>query len=119
MDNEIMRGRLQKASNQIGVENKERLKKTSKDRLRKVIETKLRNTMIGEIAKVEHFLGKDWGHGLEEKDCSDDQLDKYEVWQQCRDEMLNLGNSQIRAALAELDLYEVEWKGYQTNFRKV
>ena len=89
----------------------------AKERLRKIVETKLRTTMIGEIAKVEQFLGKIWGYGLNEEQCTNSQLDWYEVWQQCRNEMLNIGNSQIRALLSELDLYNVEWKGYQTNFR--
>lgn len=109
---------INRASNQINKVNLESRRDNvkAKERLREVFARKLKTTMIGEIAKVEHFLGHLWGHGLDEKDCTDDQLDLYEIWQQCRDEMLNLGNSQLRAASSELDLYNVEWKGHVTNF---
>ncbi len=114
-----MRERLRKVAEYNGTAyNKDDFNKmkSAKEVLRKNIEKKIRTTMIGALSKMESFFGKDWGHGLVEEECSDDQLDKYDLWQQCRDEILNLGNSQIRAATSELDLYDIRQK---ITFKKV
>ena len=108
MENDIY-NKLQDVSRQ-SYPTRDKLRKQSKDRVRKMVETRLRTTMIGAISKVEAFLGDKWGHGLKEEQCNPDQLDFYDVWEQCRDEILNVGNKQIRAALADLDSYDVECK---------
>ena len=116
MNDEVMRERLQKTFRESRVRDSDNKKKNSKEKLRLNLEKKIRTTMIGLIDKIEKYFGEDWGHGLKEEECSDNQLDKYEIWQQCRQEMLDLGNKQIRASSSELDLYDVEFKGYQYHF---
>lgn len=122
MNDDVMKDRLHRASAIINddaarqKQYKSRLHKESKEKLRKTIETKLRTTMIGAIDKMEKFMGESWGHGLQEHECTDAQLNKYDVWQQCRDEILNLGNKQIRSVLAELDLYDVAFKRREIRF---
>lgn len=115
---DVMRQRLRNTVEQRDNINKSKLLKDSKQQLRKIIETKMKTTMIGALAKFEAFFGKQWGHGLDEKDCDEKQLAWYNVWQQCRDEILNNGNAQLRGILAELDLYSIKWEGYKAEFSK-
>lgn len=116
MADEVMRRRLVKMGEQNRQNDREFKKKSSKEKLRVAAQKKIDTTMIGAINKMEIFMGKQWGHGLEEDECTDAQLDWYEVWQQCRQEILDLGNKQKRSLISELDLYDVEFKGYQYNF---
>lgn len=113
---EIMRERLRKVSKERESTSAERKKRMSKDRLKQNVKKKLQTTFIGAISKVEAFLGDVWGHGLEEKECTDAQLDFYDIWQQCRDEILNLGNAQIRAIDKEFEFYDMEYKGTEVKF---
>ena len=81
----------------------------SRDQLKKHITTKLRTTMIGSVAAVEEALGWLWNHGRPRTDI---EAHHWDLWQDLRTRLLNLGNSQIRAALQELDQYEVSWNRY-------
>lgn len=94
--------------------SKERFKEGSKERLQKVISQKMKTTMIGAIAAIEQYFGEIWGIGLDEKDCTNEQLDWEDDWRKCREKILNNGNDQLRALLKELDLYEAEYKGKKT-----
>ncbi len=116
--NEIMKERLKKLNQEVYYNSKDKLKKESKEKLSKEVQKKLTTIMIGALDKYETFMGHKWGHGLNEDDCSDEQLDTYDIWQQCRHEIMDLGNKQIRAILSELDLYEIEWKGYKRLYKK-
>lgn len=112
-----MRKQLENTVQQRDVGSKASRLNKSKDELRRMVNKKIDTTMIGGIAKIEAFFGYLWGHELDEKDCTDAQNDFYEIWQQCRDEILNNGNAQKRAINHELDLFEVNWTGYKTNFQ--
>lgn len=112
-----LHSKLRRANQQNSTCEKEKLKNSSKKKLQKIIETKMKTLMIGAIAKIEGFFGeKVWGFDLPESECSNEQLDMELIWEQLRDEILNLGNKQIRAAMSELDLYDVVWTGYKYNF---
>lgn len=109
--------KLQRAHNQSSNLDYQKLQNSSKERLRRIIETKMKTLMIGAIAKIEGFFGeKVWGFRLPESECTNEQLDNELIWEQLRDEILNLGNKQIRATMSELDLYDIVWSGYQYKF---
>ena len=112
-----IRQRLTTAVKQRDNYYKESRGKSSKEELRRLLNKYIDTTMIGAIAKMEAYFGKDWGHGLKEEECTNEQLDLYDVWQQCRDEILNNGNAQKRAMNHELDLFDVQWSGYKKNFK--
>lgn len=115
--NDDLHNKLSRAASQSIRYTDEKLKDSSKKKLRKVMETKMKTLMIGAIAKIESFFGeKVWGFNLSEDECSNEQLDNELIWEQLRDEILNLGNKQIRAAMSELDLYDVVWTGYKYQF---
>ena len=115
----VMRERLSKVVENRKTTDTERKKRNGKEKLRKDIQSKMKTLMIGTISRFEKFFGELWGHEMKEEQCSPEQLQEYETWQQCRDEILNNGNKLIRQMSSELDLYDVESKGYQAHFIKV
>jgi hypothetical protein len=87
---------------------------TSKTRLLGITKTKLKTSFVGALAKFETYFGSLWGHGKPRTECTETQLHNREVWDQCRTEVLNNGNSQIRAMESELDQYTISWDRCQT-----
>lgn len=84
-------------------------------RLRKIVIKKMTTAFIGAMAKFETHIGTElWGHGLPAHKCTPDQLAWREVWQNCRNEILNHGNHQARSVEAELEQYTISWDRYQT-----
>lgn len=116
MDN-VMRDRLQKVANQRKVCNKAGADRASISRLQNLISQFCKTIFIGNIAKFEAYFGKVWGHGLKEDECMDNQLDMCEVWEQCRDEILNASNTQLRLLIKNLEMFDVNYKGIKTEFR--
>lgn len=112
----IMRKRFRKVLDDRNQNDKTRKNEISKDRLKTIIKKHITTVMIGAVAKMENFFGDLWGHGLEEENCSDDQLDKYEVWEQCRDEILTHGNKILNIVMSELNNFEVIYKGHSYVF---
>lgn len=109
---EIMRNRLKRVvkerENSCNLSNK----RSGKLKIKELIESFIKTIMIGELSKFESFFGELWGHGLREEDCNEKQKDFYEIWQQCRHEILNFGNKQSRDLLNKIEsYYEVVYKG--------
>lgn len=92
----------------------ERYDRASADRLRRIVRRKLTTSFIGPLSKFEQYFGHLWGHGLDSSDCTPEQNALKPVWEACRNDVLNNGNGQIRAAEAELDQYTVHWNRYRT-----
>ena len=64
------------------------------------IEKRFQTTTIGSLARIENYLGFTWGHN---KDMiSIEQSDNRQVWQDLREDILDHGNYQMRAALTDL-----------------
>jgi hypothetical protein len=62
----------------------------------KNIETRLKTTMIGSLAKFEEYFGHLW------EDNNSKRLEYERLWDDTRNAILNNGNNQIRLALDEL-----------------
>lgn len=88
----------------------ENYRQQSRKRLQKAMETKINTTMIGAISAVEQKLGFLWGQGKPTADLNDSELAMLALKDELRTEILNNGNNQKRAAVAEISQYEIEWK---------
>lgn len=89
----------------------------SKATLKRHIETKFRTTMIGSLSRFEKIFGEEvWGYGLDEDLLTDTQKENQEKWQLARTEILNNGNNQMRAALAEVDNNTIRYNKMEYTF---
>jgi hypothetical protein len=113
MDNYAHLKKLYDNARQI---NKERFDLHSKNRLIQNIEKKIRTTIIGTLARCEDQFGYLWGHGLEYNNLTTDQKRFRLIWEDLRTDILNHGNSQLRAAIEELSQYTITWNQYRTDF---
>ena len=90
------------SENRIAYDSRERLKRTSAK--------KFRTTFIFSISEFETTFGLEvWGHGLPEEELTATQKANRDRWQQVRTNILNNGNTQLRAMEAEIDLHEVKF----------
>jgi predicted esterase YcpF (UPF0227 family) len=81
----------------------------SKARLKKILEGKMRTIMIGAIASIEEAFYS-W---LKLKGTRTlDEQDFFEAFQDCRSQILDKGNTQIRNLEEEISQYIVDWKRY-------
>lgn len=88
----------------------QRYQSASRDRLWRILKKKVTTSFIGAIARVETLIGKDlWGHGKPLSECTPNQKEWREIWEQCRNEILNNGNNQLRAIENEVGEYVVSW----------
>lgn len=122
MENENLYNRLRRRlDNRRREEEKhsqEHYQAQSRQRLSKIIHRKIRTAFIGALARVESYIGEElWGHGLPEKDCTPEQKLWREVWEQCRTDILDNGNNQLRAADAEISQYDVKWNRHHLGLR--
>lgn len=56
----------------------------------------IRTTMIGSIARIEKVFGQFWGFGKEPEERTEKQDRVYSLFKELREEILDLGNEQIR-----------------------
>jgi hypothetical protein len=97
----------------------ERHLEISRARLLRIVTKKLRTTMVGAMSAVEKRLGVLWGQGKPAEELSESELAWREVWYLLREEILDLGNGQLRAIEKEMPQYQVDWKRYRSEFRLV
>lgn len=62
----------------------------------KKVEGLIRTTMIGAISKIEEKFGQFWGFGKPEEERTDRQKKVHDLFMELREEILDLGNEQIR-----------------------
>ncbi len=97
-------------------ENIQHQRNNSHNKLKDDVKKKMKTTMIGAIAAVETNFGYLWGFNKDEQDLTEQEKEFGEVWEIIRQEILDKGNSQIRAILDELDNYSVQWERYNYKF---
>jgi hypothetical protein len=85
----------------------------SAQRLLTISSKKITTTMIGCINEIEKVFGHIWGHGKKLSDLSERERQWYDIWQQLRKNVLNLGNKQIRALQNEIDEYSISWNRHE------
>lgn len=95
--------------------NQEKYKVFSKDRLCNNITARMRTTMIGTLAIIEHTIGHLWAIG-QERPLTPDEEEMLEMWEDIRTQILDLGNNNIRITQEELSHYTVNWDRYKVEF---
>lgn len=81
-------------------------KELNKNKLKEITKKKFTTTMIGSLDTYQKFFGFLWQDGLDENELTANEKRFKELWQEARNEILNKGNAQLRAALKEIDEYE-------------
>lgn len=97
--------------------NDQKYEAHSKTMLKKHITTKFKTTMIGALSHFENLFGHLWGHEVPDSEKSDTEREWNEKWQLARTEILNNGNNQLRAALAEVDQHVVRYQKHEYQFQ--
>ena len=108
--------KLQKFTQERKLHSKENQREAHRNRLKQLIKKKMTTIMVGAIDEFEKMFGENWGHGLDNDDKTDEQLDLAAAWNICRDKIFDRGNIQIRGMEKEIDTYEVELIRYESNF---
>tara|TARA_Y100001938_G_C8026098_1_gene398124 strand:+ start:622 stop:942 length:321 start_codon:yes stop_codon:yes gene_type:complete len=88
----------------------------SKKRLNNNLKKKFDTTTIGSLSAFEDEFGFLWGHGKKYSDLDDEEKYWREKWSKARTTILDLGNSNLRAAQSEISQYTISWNRYITNF---
>jgi hypothetical protein len=88
----------------------------SKNNLLNTIKKKLQTIMIGSLAKYEKYFGEEWGLNKKDEECGAKEDEKFDCWEKCRQEILDLGNKQIRDIEKDIDRYNIDLKGFNIKF---
>jgi len=85
----------------------------NKDRFKNICRKKFQTCFIFPIAEFEEEFGKElWGKGLQDNELTEKQKLNKIKWNQLRKNVLDKGNSQLRAFLSEIELYDISYTGY-------
>lgn len=83
----------------------------SRERLSKILKKKIQTTMIGSLSAVEEQFSFLW---VSDGEPTKEQKMMYDLYQDLRSKILDIGNLQMRNVDAELAQYSVKWLRYQT-----
>lgn len=100
----------------MGREFTEDQKKQHKERLKKIISKKFDTVTIFPLSQIEAIFGTMFGWGKNEEDLDAYEYENRLKWYTLRENILNLGNAQKRAAINEIESYDMAFKGYRTDF---
>lgn len=84
-------------------------KEKSKKRLATILTTKIKTSFIGSISSIENHFGFLWGHGKPEDELTESEASMREIWEEARANILDNGNTQLRAAMNEISNYSINW----------
>jgi len=90
-------------------------KDKSKKRLSTIVTTKMKTSFIGAISSCESHFGFLWGHGKLEDELSEEEISMREIWENVRAQILDNGNSQLRATMNEFSQYTIDWTRYHVD----
>lgn len=86
---------------------------SSRQRLLTILRKKLKTSFIGSIAEFEKFFGALWGHGKLPEELTQQERGFRDLWEECRTEVLDNGNDQIRAVEDEISQYSIMWNRHK------
>jgi hypothetical protein len=110
--------KLKKYTDERKLYDEKASKQVGRNKLSGSIKKNITTMMIGAIAAFEEAFGEDWGHGLEDDQRTDEQLDDKIVWNQCRERIMDFGNDLIKRMERELNNYNVEALKYTIKFHQ-
>lgn len=94
-----------------------RIAQDSRDRLKKIAHKKFKTCFIFALNEFEDKFGLSiWGHGLADDQITEEQKANRVIWKEVRKHILDKGNTQSRALGMEIDLHDIEFKGYCIKF---
>jgi ribosomal 50S subunit-associated protein YjgA (DUF615 family) len=88
----------------------ERRRLGAHEALRAAVEKRLRTTFIGALARFEAAFGRLWGQGKPPGELTEHNRVALAAWEECRKQVLDFGNNQLRAVLKELPQFDVTYK---------
>lgn len=113
---ELMYSKLRRFQEEKNNKDKENHLYLSKNNLINKVKKKLQTVMIGALAKYEESFGHQWGFGKEDSECGQKEDEFFDIWEKSRQEILDLGNKQIRDIEKEIERYVVDLKGFNIKF---
>jgi hypothetical protein len=117
MKQPLSRGQLETLSARMKQAKEEKFLEASRKRLTQIVTTKIRTSFIGALAAFEENFGDLWGKGIPDKDKTPEQLELQDLWDKTRTQVLNSGNTQLRAATNEISNHIVHWNRYTTELK--
>lgn len=106
------------ASQKEKQERRIKLLESMKTRFKKIAKKKFTTCFIFAISEFEKVWGQElWGHGLPEDKLTDKQKSNRKRWEQVRRDILDKGNGQLRGFESEIDIHNLEFKGYSITFK--
>jgi hypothetical protein len=96
--------------------SEERFLEQSRQRLDNIASKKMRTAFIGALAAFETDFGFLWGHGLPDDELTPEHRDMLALWNQVRTNVLNNGNTQLRALRNELSNQTIKWNRHRIDF---
>ena len=91
-------------------------KDKSKKRFSSILNTKMKTSFIGAISAFEKHFGFLWGHGKDEAELTEAESQMREIWEETRADILDNGNTQLRAIINEINNYTITWDRYHLDF---
>jgi len=112
----LSHGQMQALSAKMKHAREERFLEQSRRRLDKIVSTKVRTAFIGALAAFEEEFGFLWGHEASEDHLTAEQQNMRELWIRARTNVLNNGNTQLRALRNEIANQTVKWNRHHIDF---
>jgi len=112
----LSHGQMKAMSAKMKQAKEERYLEQSRRRLDKIVSTKIRTAFIGALAAFEEEFGFLWGHDIPEDQLTGEQKEMRELWNTARTNVLNNGNTQLRAVRNEIANQTVKWNRHHIDF---
>ena len=112
----LSHGQVKALGNKMRKAKEDRYLEESRKRLDKIVCTKVRTGFIGALAAFEAEFGFLWGQDCPEHELTAEQLDMRELWDIARTNVLNNGNTQLRAVRNEIANHVIKWNRHHIDF---
>jgi hypothetical protein len=111
----LSHGQMKAMSSRMKQAREERFLEQSRRRLDKIVKTKMETAFIGALAAFEDEFGELWGGKTPEDELTVEQLAMRVLWNRARTNVLNNGNTQLRALRNEIANHVIKWNRYHMN----
>lgn len=112
----LSHGQMKALSERMKAAREQRYLDQSRKRLDKIVTTKMRTAFIGALAAFEDEFGFLWGQDSPEEELTKEQAEMRELWIRARTNVLNNGNTQLRAVRNEIANQTVKWNRHHIDF---
>lgn len=113
----LSHGQMKALSSKMKSAREERYMEQSRRRLDKIVSTKVRTAFIGALAAFEEEFGFLWGQDTPEDQLTEEQANMRELWIRARTNVLNNGNTQLRAVRNEIANQTIKWNRHHIDFQ--